>query len=430
MYSDYNARIWPSRVSNNQSFNSSYMDYLIENMAISQLRSKHLSQKPLLPSDVYRYSTTYNPLPKQSLPMRYSSFNIYKSDDTRPILPRPSTPVALPRISHYHRQSPFYCHSCHRFDFSKIYSYNRESSFFPPAEDFYLLQTDYDKYYKNRIYHTRRFKSKRNWRIYGFILIFYFMLKKNLRLAKQKNIYYHRDYRRIRFLELLTAVHRVYLEPNSPIHRTLSHVVHASYLLSERKLFLCAEIIINNITNFIPRTGILGTSSNDSVLIYLLSCTLEQYPSTYFWAIEKHLLSISFRKMKENGTSQLDHFTIKFLIISAFMFRCLIKTLLLKPVKYRLVRGKLNHTQWLNTRLLSTLLLCIARYAILYKENSHLPMPFPYEMKNYLLDDEKVEKIFRNVGDLIKLTAPKLSAWSCEYAEQLQSHTSKMRTRK
>ncbi|CAF4297269.1 unnamed protein product, partial [Rotaria magnacalcarata] len=106
-----------------------------------------------------------------------------------------------------------------RYDFPSLNLYNRESSFFPLAQHYYRFQTDYERFHQTKNYTTRQLTLKRRWKAYGFILIFYFMLKNNLRVAKQKQTYYHRDYRRIRFLELLTAVHRVYLEPNSPIYK-------------------------------------------------------------------------------------------------------------------------------------------------------------------------------------------------------------------
>jgi hypothetical protein len=134
--------------------------------------------------------------------------------------------------------------------------------------------------------------------------------------------------------------------------------------------------------------------------------------------------------MKEHGGFQLDHFTTKFLLISTFIFHCLIKTLLLKPVKYRLTRGQLNRTQWSNTRLLSTLILYVARHAVIHKEEKHcLPMPFPFEMKNYLMDDEKLAEVFEDLDQLVESTAPKLSSWACEYAERLQRHIRTMETR-
>ncbi|CAF3675206.1 unnamed protein product [Rotaria socialis] len=432
MYADHSMHFWPSGHCCNESLLSRDMDSLIEAMAVRELRSKRLYQRYILPSDVFCRTNTYKPIPMpQPIPTRFSSFNIDRSLDMRPILPKPITPVELPRINLTRYQSPLFCQHCCRHDFPSLNSYNREPSFFPLAQHYYRFQIDYERFHQNKSYTTRQLNLKRRWKAYGFILIFYFMLKRNLRVAKKKKTYYHRDYCRIRFLELLTAVHRVYLEPNSPIYKALSYVVnHSSQLLNEEQLFHCAETIINNISDFLPHNGILGTNSDDSVLIYLLNCSLEQYPPTYLWSIERHLLSMSYTKMKAKGLTQLDHFTTKFVLISTFIFRCLIKTLLLKPVKYRLRRGQLNRTQWVNTRLLSTLILCVARHAVLYNETTHLPMPFPFEMKNYLMDDEKLEKVFKNINQLIESTAPKLSSWSCEYADRLQRRISKMKMRK
>jgi hypothetical protein len=54
-------------------------------------------------------------------------------------------------------------------------------------------------------------------------------------------------------------------------------------------------------------------------------------------------------------------------------------------------------------------------------------MPFPFEMKNYLIPDEKLHKMFSNIDQLIETTAPKISAWACEYAERLQRHIRTMK---
>jgi hypothetical protein len=429
MYTDHHLRFWPLRGSLSEPLYPYDVDELIKTIAARDLVAKRLNRHHVLASDIYCHSSTYKPIGSWQTPTRYHSINI-RPIDIRPILPRPITPVEFPRITFDDYKLPSYCKNYHRYDFSYLNSYNREPSFFPLAHNYYRLQTDYDNFHIKKISTRKRIHSKKRWKIYGFILIFYFMLKRNLRLAKQKDTYYQHDYRRLRFLELLTAVHRVYLEPNSPIYKALSHVVNSSSkILNRNNFFSSIQTIINQITNFLPSEGILGTNDDDSVLIYLLNCSLEQYPSTYFWSIERHLLSISFEKMKQYKFTQLDHFTTKFLLISTFLFRCLIKTLLLKPVKYRLTRGQLNHIQWSNTRLLSSLILYIGRHAIIYKENKNrLPMPFPFEMKNYLIDDEKLKAKFYDIDQLIESTAPKISSWACEYSERLQRHIRTMKT--
>jgi hypothetical protein len=425
MYADHRLCLWPLEKSLSQPLYSYDVDDLIERIAVRDLISKRLNRHHLLASDIYCRSRLYKPIPLLPTPNQYRSYN------TRPILPRPISPVEFPRINYHHYQPPIYKKNYHDYDFSHLNLYNREPSFFPLAQNYYRLQTDYENFHIKKAFSRKRMDLKKRWKIYGFILIFYFMLKKNLRLAKKKDTYYQRDYHRLRFLELLTAVHRVYLEPDSPIYKSLSHIVNSSSkVLNQENFFSSIKTIINQITNFLPNDGILGTNNDESVLIYLLNCSLEEYPSTYFWSIERHLLSISYSKMKEYGFLQLDHFTTKFLLISTFIFHCLIKTLLLKPVKYRLIRGQLNNIQWSNTRLLSTLILYIARHAVIYKEQkARLPMPFPFEMKNYLIDDEKLKKTFNNIDQLVDLTAPKISAWACEYGERLQRHVRTMKTR-
>ena len=302
-------------------------------------------------------------------------------------------------------------------------SYNRESSYFPFANDYFRLQTDYEQFSRKRRIAFRRIDYRQLWKTVGFSVIFYFLLKKNLAQAKRLKTYYQHDFDRIRFLELLTGVHRIYLEPHSPIYQALSRTItSSSTILDPENLFQCVRTIINELTNFLPENGLLGTHNDESVLNYLLHCSMDQYPPTYFWSIEKHLLLASETQMPS------DHFTTKFLLISTFIFRCLIKTLLLKPVKYRLVRGQLNRTQWFNIRLLSTLLLYTSRYAIMYKHGqTHVPMPFPFEMQTYLMNDDKLKQIFYDVDELVESTAPKLSAWACEYAQRLQDNAKRRR---
>ena len=209
--------------------------------------------------------------------------------------------------------------------------------------------------------------KRRQWKSVGFILIFYFHLKRNVRRAKTKSTYYQRDFHRLRFLELLTAVHRVYFEPNSILYKCLSIVVHRQTF----PMMKLVEVFLSQLINFRPQYGILGTSSDESVLIYLLQCSLNVYPRNYFWSIERHLLTLSYTKMNEFQQEHLDHFTTKFIVISTFIFRGLNKTLLLKPIKYRLTRGELTEKQLLNIRMFSSLILSIARHAIIRKKRSN-----------------------------------------------------------
>lgn len=431
MYADHHRYLWISGDLYTRPSYSSYVDDMIDNATVRDLYSKPLHQHYLLPSDIYCRSNSYKPIRSYSLSNRYRHSSTFRSYDPRPILPRPISPVEFPRIPLERYQPLAFC-PCHRFDFSTLYSYNREPSDFPLAHNYYRLQTDYEKFHIKKPYSLRRTNLKQRWKAYGYILIFYFMLKRNLRIAKSKASYYQNDYHRIRFLELLTAIHRVYLEPHSPVYKSLSLVINnASKMLTQEQLFSATRTILHHITNFLPDHGILGSQSDESVLIYLLHCSLEQYPSSYFWSIERHLMTISFSKMKEHGFTQLDHFTTKFLLISTFLFRGLVKTLLLKPVKYRLTRGQLSRIQWGNTRLLSTLILYIGRHAVIYKEDkARLPMPFPFEMDKYLIDDEKFEKMFPKLEQCVQVIAPKISAWACEYAERLQRHIRTMKTRR
>ncbi|CAF1261363.1 unnamed protein product [Adineta steineri] len=410
MNADRHLDSWSKRNILDESLSSSDIDNVIEKMAIRDLVAKRLNRQRLLASDIFCRSTAYKPIRSLSLSNRYQNINPYHSIAS----------IELPRVNPNQYQIPFCCKNCHSHDFSYYNVSDRQPSYFPLAQKYHRLQTDYNTF------HTliKRKNLKQRWKIYGFILIFYFTLKNKLRVAKQKHTYYQHNYDRIRFLELLTVIHRVYLDPNSSIYQTLSYVIKISNkLLNQTNLFHCVQTILDQITNFLPKYGIVGTNSDESVLIYLLNCSLEQYPSTYFWSIEKHLLSLSYLKMKENKLFYIDHFTTKFLLISIFIFHGLIKTLLFKPVKYRLIRGQLNRTQWLNLRLLSTLILYIARHAILYKEDKNsLPMPFPFEMNKYLIDDEELINEFEDLMKFVKPLAFKLSAWACKYAERLQSH--------
>ena len=273
----------------------------------------------------------------------------------------------------------------------------------------------------------------RRWKIIGFILIFYFHLRKKLRLAKRFNVNFEHDYFRIRSFELLTAAHREYLEPTSLFYRSLSMIISNSLSTNDQTTMLrSVQLIIDGLTKFLPSSGVLGTNSEDSVFLYLLHCSLNDYSSTYHWKIERHLLTLSYRKMEEHGRTQLDHFTTKFLLISSLIFRCLNKTLLFKPVKYRLIRGEINPNQSLNIRIFSTIILYLARHAIMHKkEDQRLPMPFPIEMKNHLLDDQRLQNLFANdLDQLLKSEVPKISVWASEYADRLQKYSHRILSRR
>jgi hypothetical protein len=212
MYADHRLRYWPLRDSISEPFHSYDVDHIIEKIAVRDLVSRRLNRHHLLASDIYCRSTTYKPIRSWPITNRYHTFNTYRSPNIHPILPRPISPVELPRISpaefpriSSYRYRPICCKNCHRSDFSYLNLYNREQSFFTLAQNYYLLQTDYEKFHTKKVYSINRFRLKQRWKVVGFILIFYFILKKNLRLAKQMDTYYQRDYRRLRFLELLTT---------------------------------------------------------------------------------------------------------------------------------------------------------------------------------------------------------------------------------
>ena len=350
------------------------------------------------------------------------SFLTFDDDDDEDLLQLMSR-----RIELQHSISPYRHRPIHFCTFSKrryapspppSFDFNFDSdldSVFPLARHSHRFQTDYHRVDTHR-------RANRRWKSVVCILIFYFRLKENLRRAKGKPTYYQRDYHRLRFLELLTAVHRVYFEPNSAIYKCLAMVVQRD----APPVMKCAATILDQLIHFRPQFGILGTSSDESVLIYLLQCSLNDYPRNYFWSIERHLLSLSYAKMKELRHEHLDHFTTKFIVLSTFVFRGLVKTLLLKPVKYRLTRGQLSETQWLNTRLLSSLILSAARHAIMRPDDrSRLPMPFPFEMKTYLFDDDRLEEEFADLQRFVGDLAPKLSAWASRYADRLQNYFEK-----
>ncbi|CAF0748395.1 unnamed protein product [Didymodactylos carnosus] len=241
---------------------------------------------------------------------------------------------------------------------------------------------------------------------------------------------YSKDYTRLRFLELLTAIHRVYLEPQSRIHLALTDIIYFNLDLSEiilshhdykyfgtETIVKALKTIIDNITEFMPVTGILGTSSDESVLKYLLMCKFDDYPTNYFWIVEKRMLAVNDDTTRRiDGV--IDHFKAKYLIISAFFFRSLIKTLLYKPVKYRLLRGTITKRQWNNIRLLSTLLLWCTRHAV----DQTQTMPFPWEMQEFLFDDDKLLTFYsrKDIEQIVNQSSKRISAWACEYAERLR----------
>ncbi|CAF1523372.1 unnamed protein product, partial [Adineta steineri] len=192
MNADRHLDSWSKRNILDESLSSSDIDNVIEKMAVRDLVAKRLNRQRLLASDIFCRSTAYKPIRSLSLSNRYQNINPYHS----------ITPIELPRVNPNQYQIPFCCKNCHSDDFSYYNVSDRQPSYFPLAQKYHRLQTDYNKFQTL----IKRKNLKQRWKIYGFILIFYFTLKNKLRLAKQKHTYYQHNYDRIRFLELLTVI--------------------------------------------------------------------------------------------------------------------------------------------------------------------------------------------------------------------------------
>ncbi|CAF2525734.1 unnamed protein product [Rotaria sp. Silwood2] len=250
--------------------------------------------------------------------------------------------------------------------------------------------------------------------------------KRSHRLHQSPSALIHK----IRLQEIIVALHRVYLEPDSTIHNALIHAINNSISLQNglnRSSKNCSEaiqiirntlqIVISKITELMPKDGVLGTEKNSAVSALIQNGN--PFPENYFWQCERELLEFDHLKVI-NITNQ----QAKLLLIGIFIFRALITTLLLKPVKYRLILGHLTSHQSANLKVLASVMLYIGRRAVGSK--SHI-LPLPHEWHLSLYTDLDIEAIIQHseINSTINTCEQSLRMWCEEYIRRIDANFGK-----
>ncbi|CAF3488260.1 unnamed protein product [Rotaria sp. Silwood1] len=167
----------------------------------------------------------------------------------------------------------------------------------------------------------------------------------------------------------------------------------------------------------LPKDGVLGTEKNSAVSALIQDGN--PFPENYFWRCERELLEFDHLKVI-NITKQ----RAKLLLIGIFLFRALITTLLLKPVKYRLILGHLTSNQSINLKVLASVMLYIGRRTVGSK--SHI-LPLPHEWQLSLYTDIDIETIIQHseINSIVNTCEQSLRIWCEEYIRRIDANFGK-----
>ncbi|CAF0970934.1 unnamed protein product [Rotaria sp. Silwood1] len=264
-----------------------------------------------------------------------------------------------------------------------------------------------------------------------------FIINLKHRAVKKRTELKHRPHQspsalihKIRLQEIIVALHRVYLEPDGSIHNALIHTINNSISLQNaldrssknhseaiQIIGITLQIIIPKITEFMPKDGVLGTEKNSAVSALIQDGN--PFPENYFWRCERELLEFDHLKVI-NITKQ----RAKLLLIGIFLFRALITTLLLKPVKYRLILGHLTSNQSINLKVLASVMLYIGRRTVGSK--SHI-LPLPHEWQLSLYTDIDIETIIQHseINSIVNTCEQSLRIWCEEYIRRIDANFGK-----
>ncbi|UJR10133.1 hypothetical protein I4U23_014352 [Adineta vaga] len=229
---------------------------------------------------------------------------------------------------------------------------------------------------------------------------------------------------KIRLQELLVALHRVYLEPDGPIFNALiqaiTHPISLQHALNSSSKYYTDAIetignamkdIISKIIQFMPKDGILGTTKTSAISIYLQNGN--PFPDNYFWQCEREHLEFDHLKLI-NITKQ----RAILLLIDLFIFRALVTTLLIKPIKYRLILGQLTSSQSTSLKVLSSVMLYLGRRTAGSKSEI---LAVPQEWKFSLYTDEEIQAIIQHseIKSIINTCEQSLRMWCKEYIRRI-----------
>ncbi|CAM2713429.1 unnamed protein product [Rotaria socialis] len=231
---------------------------------------------------------------------------------------------------------------------------------------------------------------------------------------------------KIRVQEIMVALHRVYLEPDGPIYYALIQAISSPIELKDAlnassKHYLGAinligqvlKNVISKIVDFMPKDGVLGTAKNSAVAALIQDGN--PFPDNYFWQCEKEILEFNKTKII-NITKQ----RAILLLIGIFIFRALVTTLLIKPIKYRFLLGELPTNQAASLKVLASVILYVGRRAV--KSISQI-LALPHEWAPSLYSDTDIEPITQHaeIKSIITTCELSLRVWCEEYVRRIDA---------
>ncbi|CAF0753356.1 unnamed protein product [Rotaria sp. Silwood1] len=235
---------------------------------------------------------------------------------------------------------------------------------------------------------------------------------------------------KIRLQEIMVALHRVYLEPDGPIYTALIQAVSSSIELKDaldtsskyyseaiNVIGQALKNVISKIVDFMPKDGVLGTAKNSAISTLIQDGN--PFPDNYFWKCEKDILEFNKSKII-NVTKQ----RATLLLIGIFIFRALVTTLLIKPIKYRFMLGELTTNQAASLKVLASVILYVGRRAV-----KSIPqiLTLPHEWESSLYSDTDIEPIIQQaeIKSIITTCELTLRVWCEEYIRRIDASLGK-----
>ncbi|XP_078661262.1 uncharacterized protein LOC144905460 isoform X4 [Branchiostoma floridae x Branchiostoma belcheri] len=234
----------------------------------------------------------------------------------------------------------------------------------------------------------------------------------------------------IHLKEAVSALHRIYLNPEGPVNEILRTAVLDGTIDTKRdargsvvefvdsrqaipQVCYIIENLTYNITEIMPDKGVLGTNKKAS--IFHLVQDRKTFPKGYFWQLER--AELEFDAL--DRTVRVNKRRAAMLVIGMYLSRGLITTLLMKPLDYGLSTTMLDDVGERNLKLLATLFLNLVRRASVPAKEQ--PWPVPVELQRFIFSDEEMRQIYGNskVKKSLEYAEKLLRDWAEEYVKRL-----------
>ncbi|XP_066300473.1 uncharacterized protein [Branchiostoma lanceolatum] len=234
----------------------------------------------------------------------------------------------------------------------------------------------------------------------------------------------------IHLKEAVSALHRIYLNPEGPVNEILRTAVLDGTIDTKRdargsvvefvdsrqaipQVCYIIENLTYNITEIMPDKGVLGTNKKAS--IFHLVQDRKTFPKGYFWQLER--AELEFDAL--DRTVRVNKRRAAMLVLGMYLSRGLITTLLMKPLDYGLSTTMLDDVGERNLKMLATLFLNLVRRASVPAKEQ--PWPVPVELQRFIYSDEEMRQIYSNskIKKSLEYAEKLLRDWAEEYVKRL-----------